>query len=117
MERAQLTALLDRQDDAYQACRAALTGGSPFKIFDGSLPASHFADIYRVREIHTRKKGIPTVGFAQAVEALYALGEQPLQIGNVELAEPPYYFQLFFSAETSAVVACIGVDQQHQSRR
>ncbi|MGK5742902.1 hypothetical protein [Micromonospora sp. URMC 103] len=117
MDRVQLTALLCRQGDVYEACRSALASGASFDISDSPLPASHFAAIYRRREVHTRKRDIPTLGFAQAVEALYASGEEPLQVGAVWLADPSYYFQLFLSAGKPAVVACINLDQRHQAGR
>lgn len=117
MERVQLISLLTDRDGAFEACRVAVERGASFDVFDGSLPASHFAEIYRGRQIHTRERGIPTVGFAEAVEVLYALRERPLRVGRVRLSDPPYYFQLFLSADESAVVACIGVDHQHQAQR
>ncbi|MDH6463844.1 hypothetical protein M2302_004041 [Micromonospora sp. A200] len=115
MERAQLISLLVGQTASFAACREALERGAPFTSSDGLLPACHYARIYERRERHTREAGIPTVGFAEAVKALDALEDEPLQIAGVRQSGPRYYFQLFLAADRSAVVACIGVDQQHHA--
>ncbi|MGK5445069.1 hypothetical protein ACSNN7_25025 [Micromonospora sp. URMC 105] len=120
MKREELISLLADESPADTACREALERGAPFRIWDdsgGSIPASNLASTYRAREAITRDRGIPTLGFAAAVETLYALGEQPVRLGGVTQVDPPYYFQLFLTADATSVLACIGVDQQHQQRR
>ncbi|MEU8006288.1 hypothetical protein AB0B66_34460 [Catellatospora sp. NPDC049111] len=57
------------------------------------------------------------LGFREAVDRLDELGDQPLRLGQVAVLSPPYHFLLFLTADLSAVVACIGVDQQHQAGR
>ncbi|KKK05541.1 hypothetical protein [Micromonospora sp. HK10] len=59
------------------------------------------------------KRGTPTLGFAAAVEALRALGEQPIRLGQVEQSDPPCYFQLFFAGRRGISRRCLGVDRQH----
>ncbi|MFD0744410.1 hypothetical protein ACFQ1L_23295 [Phytohabitans flavus] len=49
------------------ACRRALLAGARFWVSDEEQPASQLAAIYEVREAHTRRIGIPTVGFAAGV--------------------------------------------------
>lgn len=115
MERAQLISLLVDQTASFAACREALQRGASFTSSDGLLPARHYAGIYKRRERHTREAGIPTMGFAEAVKTLDALENEPLQIAGVRQTDPPYYFQLFLTADRSAMVACIGVGQQHQA--
>jgi len=117
VKREDLISLLTDNSPAHQACRTALNQGSFFYVDDGLIPANNHAFTYRAREAHTRERGIPTLGFAAAVERLHALGEQPLRLGGVRQSDPPYYFQLFLAADGTAVLACIGVDQQHQARR
>jgi hypothetical protein len=115
VERVQLISLLVGQTASFAACREALEGGASFGFGAGLLPARHYAAIYKRRERHTRQAGIPTVGFAEAVKTLDSLEGEPLQIAAVRQTDPPHYFQLFLTADRSAVVACIGVDQQHQA--
>ncbi|MET8307936.1 hypothetical protein [Micromonospora sp. NPDC005173] len=117
MERAELFSLLVDDSPAHEACRRALEEGSPFRIDDDLVPADNLARTYRRRQAHTRERGIPTRGFVAAVETLHALGEQPLRLGRVNQSDPPYHFQLFLAADGTSVLACIGVDQQHQARR
>lgn len=120
MEREELIALLAEESPVTTACREALARGAAFRIWDGafgSVPANNLAATYGVRRVHTRERGIPTLGFAEAVETLRALGEQPVRLGGVTQLDPPYYFQLFLTADAASVLACIGVDQRHQQRR
>ncbi|MCP3784640.1 hypothetical protein NLX85_14800 [Micromonospora sp. A3M-1-15] len=120
MKREELISLLADESPVNKACRDALERGASFHIWDGTLglvPAHNLARTYRVREVHTRERGIPTLGFVASVETLCALGDQPVRLGGVTQLDPPYYFQLFLAADASSVLACIGVDQQHQQRR
>ncbi|WP_433288763.1 hypothetical protein [Micromonospora sp. CA-244673] len=114
MKREELISLLAGDGPVNEACRRALERGASFHIWDGLVPASNLAPVYRAREAITRDRGIPTLGFAAAVETLHALAEQPVRLGGVRQPEPPYSFQLFLSADAGSILACIGVDQQHQ---
>ncbi|RUL90399.1 MULTISPECIES: hypothetical protein [Micromonospora] len=117
MERKELISLLADESPVNKACREALERGAPFHIRDeamGLVPANNLASTYRAREAITRDRGIPTLGFAAAVEALHALGEQPVRLGGVTQLDPPYYFQLFLTADATSVLTCIGVNQKHQ---
>ncbi|WP_144120960.1 hypothetical protein [Catellatospora sichuanensis] len=115
----QLIRLLGERNDAFEACRLALEDGASFRIFEdpAPLPAHHYARIYARRERLTRNAGRPTLGFREAADRLGESGDQPLRLGQVTVISPPYHFQLFLTADISAVVACLGVDQQHQAGR
>ncbi|MET8838125.1 hypothetical protein ABZV78_30035 [Micromonospora sp. NPDC004540] len=120
MKREELISLLGDESPVNKACREALERGASFRVWDGAaglVPADNLASTYRAREAITRDRGIPTLGFAAAVETLRALGEEPVRLGGVTQLDPPYYFQLFLAADRALVLACIGVDQQHQARR
>ncbi|MEV5211656.1 hypothetical protein AB0K35_29690 [Micromonospora sp. NPDC053740] len=78
------------------------------------LPASHMVSIYRRQERHIKARGVPSLGFAEAVQALTDAGNLLLRLGSVTAADPPYNFQIFLSADASTVVACLGVDQEHR---
>jgi hypothetical protein len=117
MNRRTLISLLDGSGAAKKACREALRAGAGFNISEGLVPARHLAAIYRVRADITRDRGIPTIGFGEAVNRLQAAEDQALRLGGVQVDDPPYYFQLFLTADASSVLACVGVDQQHQAGR
>ncbi|HEX5595053.1 MAG TPA: hypothetical protein VFX61_03385 [Micromonosporaceae bacterium] len=111
MERERLVSLLAGRGSAYEDCRAALRRDASFVIYDSAVPANLLAHIYRRRETHVRERGLPTLGFRQAVDSLHAAGNQPLRLGAVRVADPPSHFQLFVSADGSTVVACLAVAQ------
>jgi hypothetical protein len=116
VERNELAQLLDTSTYAWGtyawgACRHALLDGAPFILWDGSVPASRLLPAYERREMRTVADGIATVGFAEAVASLRSAGNQPVRLGQVTVADPPYLFMLFLAGDESAVVACLGIDQ------
>jgi len=111
VERADLISLLAGDTQAQQACRAALEQGATFHVYADheGVPASNLAATYRRREAHTRKLDIPTLGFAEAVETLGALGEQPIVLGSVAQEGSPRSFVIFLAPDATSVISCIGV--------
>jgi hypothetical protein len=119
VERDELISLLVGESPVNKACREALEQGASYRIWDGDdglVPANSLAFTYRAREAITRDRGIATLGFAAAVETLHALGGRPVLLGGVTQLDPPYYFQLFLTADAASVLACIGVSQEHQAQ-
>ena len=94
----------------------AVVAGASFWISPTAQPAAPLAGIYGVREAHTRRIGLETLGFAAAVEALRARGQDLVRLGAVDLDEPLYHFQVFLDEPLTAVVACLGVDQGWRHR-
>lgn len=120
MDRDRLAMLLaDGDGDAYESCRQQLEHGADFAITDSSVPANSLEGIYARRDRHTRARGIPTLGLAETVGRLRALGGQGIALGWVKVADPPYHYILFLAQDLSAVTACTGVGQHFQqpSRR
>ena len=115
MKRDQLAQLLDGSAYASSACRHALLEGADYILWDGSVPASRMLPAYERREAHTVAEGIPTLGFPEALASLRGIGSQQVQLGQVTVADPPYLFMLFLAADSSTVIACLGVDQEHKS--
>lgn len=115
MDRDRLAGLLSVGDgEAYESCRQQVQRGADFTVTDSSVPASNLEHIYKIRERHTQTKGIPTLGFAETVSRLRALGEQGIALGWVKVSDPPYHYALFLTEDLSAVVASAGVDQHFQ---
>jgi hypothetical protein len=117
VERSELAQLLDTSTYAWGACRHALLEGAAFIVWEGSVPASRLLPAYERRAMRAVADGIPTIGFAEAVASLRSIGNQPVQLGQVTVADPPYLFMLFLANDPSTVVACLGIDQQHQTDR
>ncbi|MEU7673545.1 hypothetical protein AB0C42_01855 [Micromonospora taraxaci] len=110
MNRAHLARLLERDSEAYVACRRAVLDGATIWISETGQQASTLAHIYARRQRTTRQFGIPTLGFPAAVQELHDRGEQLVRLAAVDVEDPPYHFQLFLNDDVSAVLACIGVD-------
>ncbi|MEU4164761.1 hypothetical protein [Actinoplanes sp. NPDC026670] len=116
MDPAQLAALLERDDEACTACRRAVLDGATIWINESVQPASALAHIYARRQRTTRRSGIPTLGFAAALQKLHDQGDQLVRLGAVDVADPPYHFHLFLNDDLSTVLACLGVDGRTGSR-
>jgi hypothetical protein len=93
------------------ACREALLAGAQYVLYDEPIPAERLAQSYARRLAHLDRTGVPTAGFADAVDALRAHGAAEVLLGSASVADPPYHYQLFLSADADRVVACLGVSQ------
>ena len=109
MERDELVQALADGSTAHEACQSALLGGAEYTIWEGTIPADELASSYHRRERFMTRSGIPTLGFAEAVEHLRAAGTIGLRLGQVEGTEPAYLFMLFLDGAADRVVACLGV--------
>jgi hypothetical protein len=117
MERETLVALLDRDGDADKACRNALLEGADLRTSENPVPVSELIGTYTVREAITRETGIPTLGYPDALHSLRGCDLEEVLLWGVTQIDPPYYFQLFMSADAERVIACIGVSQDPRFRR
>jgi hypothetical protein len=115
VERDHLAQLLDTSGYASKACRHALLEGAEFIFWDGSVPASRMLPAYERRQSHTLAEGIPTLGFAEAVDGLRSMGTEPVRLGQVTVVDPPYLFMVFLTADSSTIVGCLGIGQQRQA--
>jgi hypothetical protein len=110
VERNQLAELLDGPDYASSACRHALLDGAAFLLWQGSAAADRMVPAYERRQRRAVADGTATLGFPEGLDALRAVGNQQLRLGQVTLLDHTYRFMLFFDAKLDAVVACIGVE-------
>jgi hypothetical protein len=118
MNRERLAAILEQHEgEAFVACRQALLAGARFWVAGGSQPASTLVQTYARRDKHTRKRGIETIGFAEAVTKLGALGEELVRLAAADSDHPPYHFMLFLNADATTPLACLGVDQSWNLNR
>jgi len=115
MDRDHLARMLERNGEAFAACRRAVLAGAQFLVADTGQPASELVRTYVRRERHAQQRAIPTQGFAEAVAALRAQGEHQVRIGAVEMVDPRYHFELFVNEDGTAVIACLGVGQSRHT--
>jgi hypothetical protein len=106
-----MAGLLDGDGEAYLACRRALRAGADFSIDQKPLPLAGLIPTFGVREAITRERGIPTLGFADALRTLRAAEPDDVVLASVTQHEPPYRFLVFLAVDRSHVVACLGVGQ------
>jgi hypothetical protein len=117
VDRDHLARILDCEGEAFAACRGAVLDGARFWVTDSTQPASELATTYARRERRIRQRGIPTLGFAEAVTALRDRGDGLVRLGAVDTDDPPYHFQLFINGDGTAMIACLGVDQAWKANR
>jgi hypothetical protein len=110
VERNHLAMLLDSPSYASSACRHALLDGARFVVWDTSGPADAMVPAYERQAALATAEGTSTLGFPEALDALRAAGKQPVRLGTITMAEPPYRFTVFLATEPEGVVACLGIE-------
>jgi hypothetical protein len=116
MDRDELARALTDGSAAHEACRKELLAGAEFVVWSGTIPANELASSYRRRERFMSQSGIPTLGFAAAVERLSDAGSRELRLGQIEGVDPPYLYLVFLDATETRVVACLGVAELDGAR-
>lgn len=116
-ERMMLAGLLDRNEEVFDACRHALLQGAYFETGSGEVLVRDVIETYEVRESVLRERGIPTLGFPDALRDLQESTVEKVLIGSVSSELARYLFVLFLTVDRSRVVGCIGVDQDPQHRK
>jgi hypothetical protein len=109
--------MLEREGEAFVACRQAVLTGARFWIDEEALPASILVPTYTRRYRRSQDREMATLGFADAVEALRSRGGEPVRIGAVDTDDPPYHFQLFMNGDATTVIACLGLEPGSSSGR
>ncbi|GLZ75468.1 hypothetical protein Afil01_02750 [Actinorhabdospora filicis] len=84
MDRDRLIALLGGlESEAAAACRAELTSGAAFEVWEQPVPASRLASIYGRRERLARRRGQVTDGGRETVARPARSGEAPVRLARV----------------------------------
>jgi hypothetical protein len=110
VERGHLAQLLAGADEVRLLSRAALDAGVDYKVWPESVATHRLVSIYERRERGTRRSGQPSLGFAEALDALRSYDGAELAVGFIDdRHRGGYYFQIFLDPEFSSVVACFGV--------
>jgi hypothetical protein len=117
MDRDHLGRLLAQEGDAFAACRRDVMAGAAIRVWASETPAVELAGIYARRLCLVERRGTAQVGFADAVRTLAGRGHASIRIGAVDVADPPYHFQLFLNQTATEVIACLGIDQGWKAER
>ncbi|MFE5736169.1 hypothetical protein [Streptomyces celluloflavus] len=83
------------------------------RLGDGSRSessAKSLAQVYKRRLLHTRRKGIETLGLERAVQILDRY-DQAVRLGQVKAADGAWTFMPYLAEDGGALVACTGVRQ------
>ncbi|TQS13332.1 hypothetical protein [Microbispora hainanensis] len=113
MDRRALADLLSDAGEAGAACRRALVSGADYEVWPAPVSTRELVGIYRRRERLSRRRGVSSIGFADAVVRLDTCGREFVLVGYVKGVTPAYHFQVFLSADASRVIACLGISQEH----
>ncbi|MFF7331904.1 hypothetical protein [Streptomyces sp. NPDC008150] len=108
MTRDDLIALLREQTPACGPARDALVAGADFVVWDGLVPASRHAGVFRGRMRHSSKRGHTINGLAESVAILRRAREAPLRIGSIDALDRSSWFTIFLNSTATEVVACCG---------
>ncbi|GAA2348318.1 hypothetical protein OKJ48_21050 [Streptomyces kunmingensis] len=88
--------------------RNALIAGADFVVWDGLVPASRHAGVFRGRMQHSLKRGHTIDGLGDSVDLLKLAGEEPLRTGSIDAVDRSSWFTIFLNSTAAAVVACCG---------
>jgi hypothetical protein len=110
VERENLVALMVEKGEVVDSCRAALSAGATFEVWDDLVSVDELLTIYKRRKRHTERSGQPSIGFPEALEALGAFQGRRISIGYVDdRPSGGFYFQIFVDLISPDLVACLGV--------
>jgi hypothetical protein len=106
----ELLAAFELDSEAGVAARDALISGAHFDLWLQPAPAEKILGITLTRRRNLQRRGRPTVGFTETLEALAEMGERGLLVAFVNDRERGgYFFQLFLDPDPLRVIGCIGV--------
>lgn len=109
VDRNTLIHALQRPDPASQECRSALAGGADYYVFEGTTSIADLLTIYRRRHAHVAAISLEHGGFDQTLAELEASDDDEARLGRVSDLMAQRHYQLFLSADTDTVIACLWV--------
>jgi hypothetical protein len=110
VDRESLVALMVEKGEVVDSCRAALSAGATFEVWDDLVSADELLTIYKRRRRHAERSGQSSIGFPEALEALENFKGRKISIGYVDdRPSGGFYFQIFVDLVSSDLVACLGV--------
>ncbi|MFJ3878147.1 hypothetical protein ACIPW5_11865 [Streptomyces sp. NPDC090077] len=105
MEQHVLERLLAGDDEA---STAALRSGATYEVWDGTVPVGPSIGVFGRRLQRMRLHGVEPLGLERALQLLRE-HDRPVRRGMIDSTDRSWYFLLFFTEDSSALVACAGI--------
>ncbi|MER8090900.1 hypothetical protein ACIO6T_38635 [Streptomyces sp. NPDC087532] len=105
-----IAAMLTDQTSACKAARAAIAAGGEVQVSDREAPHWMVHGIAATRLRRSLKRGLPkTLGLDETVEILARHRGKQLRTGTILAADRLWFFNLYFDATGTELLACSGV--------
>ncbi|MGC0334674.1 hypothetical protein RKD23_007664 [Streptomyces sp. SAI-170] len=105
-----ITAMLTDQTSACRPAREAIAAGAEVKVWDSEVPQWMVAGIAATRLRRSLKRGLQeTIGLDETVEILARHRGEQLRTGTILTADRLWFFNLYFDATGTELLACSGV--------
>ncbi|MFJ8082795.1 hypothetical protein ACIQ6Y_19520 [Streptomyces sp. NPDC096205] len=105
-----ITAMLTDQTSACKPAREAIAAGAEVKVWDSEVPQWMVAGIAATRLRRSLKRGLQeTIGLDETVEILARHRGEQLRTGTILAADRLWFFNLYFDATGTELLACSGV--------
>ncbi|MGX1090895.1 hypothetical protein RKD47_001576 [Streptomyces albogriseolus] len=105
-----IPAMLTDQTSACKPAREAIAAGAEVKVWDSEVPQWMVAGIAATRLRRSLKRGLQeTIGLDETVEILARYRGEQLRTGTILAADRLWFFNLYFDATGTELLACSGV--------
>ncbi|MGX1154268.1 hypothetical protein [Streptomyces albogriseolus] len=105
-----IPAMLTDQTSACKPAREAIAAGAEVKVWDSEVPQWMVAGIAATRLRRSLKRGLQeTIGLDETVEILARYRGEQLRTGTILAADRIWFFNLYFDATGTELLACSGV--------
>ncbi|WNO76919.1 hypothetical protein [Streptomyces sp. AM8-1-1] len=104
-----IAAMLTDQTSACSAARDAIAAGGNVVVWDDEVPQWMVCGIAATRLRRVSKTGQLTLGLGETVEILARRRGEQLRTGIIDAADRIWFFNLYFDATGTELLACSGV--------
>ncbi|CAL9329352.1 hypothetical protein SUDANB105_00040 [Streptomyces sp. enrichment culture] len=105
-----IAAMLTNQTSACKPAREAIAAGAEVKVWDREVPQWMVAGIAATRLRRSLKRGLQEIiGLDETVEILARHRGENLRTGTIDSADRLWFFNLYFDATGTELLACSGV--------
>ncbi|RKE05072.1 hypothetical protein [Streptomyces sp. TLI_171] len=110
--RPDIAAMLTEQTSACKPAREAIAAGADVWVSDRAVPQWMLAGIAATRLRRSTARGLQEIlGLDETVEILARHRGEQLRSGTIDAADRPWFFNLYFDATGTELLACSGVNR------